>query len=85
MESEQATPSLSQAQRLKRFSQEDKLSPAVMSAILSEEKKVEREQLSFSTEALRKYFPKSYTPQQMEAVIFRLLDTWQRKRQQQER
>ena len=56
-----------------------------MSAILSEEKKVEHEQLSFSTEALRKYFPKSYTPQQMEAVIFRLLDTWQRKRQQQER
>ena len=85
MESEQATPSLSQAQRLKRFSQEDKLSPAVMSAILSEEKKVEQEQVSFSAEALRKYFPKSYTPQQMETVIFRLLDTWQRKRQQQER
>lgn len=84
MESEQATPSLSQAQRLKRFSQEDKLSPAVMSAILSEEKKVEQEQVSFSAEALRKYFPKSYTPQQMETVIFRLLDTWQRKRQQQQ-
>lgn len=84
MESEQATPSLSQAQRLKRFSQEDKLSPAVMSAILSEEKKVEQEQVSLSAEALRKYFPKSYTPQQMEAVIFRLLDTWQRKRQQQQ-
>lgn len=84
MESEQAAPSLSQAQRLKRFSQEDKLSPAVMSAILSEEKKVEQEQVSFSTEALRKYFPKSYTPQQMETVIFRLLDTWQRKRQQQQ-
>ncbi len=84
MESEQATPSLSQAQRMKRFSQEDKLSPAVMSAILSEEKKVEQEQVSFSAEALRKYFPKSYTPQQMETVIFRLLDTWQRKRQQQQ-
>ena len=84
MESEQATPSLSQAQRLKRFSQEDKLSPTVMSAILSEEKKVEHEQVSFSAEALRKYFPKSYTPQQMETVIFRLLDTWQRKRQQQQ-
>ncbi len=84
MESEQATPSLSQAQRLKRFSQEDKLSPAVMSAILSEEKKVEQEQVAFSAEALRKYFPKSYTPQQMETVIFRLLDTWQRKRQQQQ-
>jgi len=84
MDSEQATPSLSQAQRLKRFSQEDKLSPAVMSAILSEEKKVEQAQVSFSTEALRKYFPKSYTPQQMETVIFRLLDTWQRKRQQQQ-
>ena len=84
MESEQATPSLSQAQRLKRFSQEDKLSPAVMSAILSEEKKVDQEQVSFSAEALRKYFPKSYTLQQMETVIFRLLDTWQRKRQQQQ-
>lgn len=84
MESEQATPSLSQAQRLKRFSREDKLSPAVMSAILSEEKKVEQEQVSFSAEALRKYFPKSYTPQQMETVIFRLLDTWRRKRQQQQ-
>ena len=84
MGSEQATPSLSQAQRLKRFSQEDKLSPAVMSAILSEEKKVEQEQVSFSAEALRKYFPKSYTPQQMETIIFRLLDTWQRKRQQQQ-
>ena len=84
MESEQATPSLSQAQRLKRFSQVDKLSPAVMSAILSEEKKVEQAQISFSAEALRKYFPKSYTPQQMETVIFRLLDTWQRKRQQQQ-
>ncbi|MBQ8312390.1 MAG: ParB/RepB/Spo0J family partition protein [Clostridia bacterium] len=84
MDSEQATPSLSQAQRLKRFSQEDKLSPAVMSAILSEKKKTEQEQVSFSAEALRKYFPKSYTPQQMETVIFRLLDTWQRKRQQQQ-
>lgn len=84
MDSEQATPSLSQAQRLKRVSQEDKLSPEVMSAILSEEKKVVQEQMSFSAEALRKYFPKSYTPQQMETVIFRLLDTWQRKRQQQQ-
>lgn len=84
MESEQATPSLSQAQRLKRFSQEDKLSSEVMSAILSEEKKVVQEQMSFSAEALRKYFPKSYTPQQMETVIFCLLDTWQRKRQQQQ-
>ena len=55
-----------------------------MSAILSEEKKVEHEQVPFSAEALRKYFPKSYTPQQMETVIFRLLDTWQRKRQQQQ-
>ena len=73
------------AVELSYLTQEDKLSPAVMSAILSEEKKVEHEQVSFSAEALRKYFPKSYTPQQMETVIFRLLDTWQRKRQQQER
>ena len=72
------------AVELSYLTQEDKLSPAVMSAILSEEKKVEHEQVSFSAEALRKYFPKSYTPQQMETVIFRLLDTWQRKRQQQQ-
>ena len=81
MESEQSTPSLSQAQRLKKFSQEESLSPAVMRAILSEEKKQDLDRVTLSTNTLRKYFPHSYTPQQMEATIIRLLESWQRKRQ----
>lgn len=82
MESEQATPSLSQAQRLKRFSQEGKLSPEVMQAIMSEEKKSELDKVTIRTDTLRKYFPKSYTPQKMEEVILKLLDGWYRRRQQ---
>lgn len=82
MESEQATPSLSQAQRLKKFSQEGTLSVDVMRAIMSEEKKPEQEKLTFTGEKLRQYFPKSYTPEQMEKTIIRLLEQWQRKRQQ---
>ena len=82
MESEQTTPSLSQAQRLKNFSQEGKLSVDVMRAIMSEEKKPEMDKLIFTSAKLRQYFPKSYTPQQMENTIFRLLEQWQRKRQQ---
>ena len=81
MESEQSTPSLSQAQRLKKFSQEGNLSPAVMRAILSEEKKHDLERVTLSTNTLRKYFPHSYTPQQMETTILKLLESWQRKRQ----
>ena len=81
MESEQSTPSLSQAQRLKKFSQEGNLSLAVMRAILSEEKKHDLERVTLSTNTLRKYFPHSYTPQQMETTILRLLESWQRKRQ----
>lgn len=83
MESEQATPSLSQAQRLKKFSQDGKLSLDVMTAIMSEEKK-EVEKVSFSGDTLKKYFPKSYTPQQMETTILKLLEQWQKKRQQQQ-
>ena len=82
MESEQTTPSLSQAQRLKKFSQEGKLSVDVMRAIMSEEKKPEQEKLTFTGDKLRKFFPKSYTPQQMEQTIFKLLEQWQRRRQQ---
>ena len=82
MESEQTTPSLSQAQRLKKFSQEGKLSVDVMRAIMSEEKKPEMDKLIFTSTKLRQYFPKSYTPQQMENTILRLLEQWQRKRQQ---
>lgn len=82
MDSEQVTPSLSQAQRLKKYSQEGRLSYDVMTAILSEEKKPEIGKISFEGKKLKKYFPQSYTPQQMEATIIRLLEIWQRKRQQ---
>ena len=81
MESEQSTPSLSQAQRLKKFSREGSLSIDVMRAIMSEEKKPEQDKLIFTGDRLRKYFPKSYTPEQMESIIIRLLEQWQKKRQ----
>ncbi|MEA5143316.1 MAG: ParB/RepB/Spo0J family partition protein [Oscillibacter sp.] len=81
IESEQATPSLSQAQRLKNFSQEGHLNEDSMLAIMSEEKKPEKNDLAIKADKLQKYFPKSYTPQQMEQVIIRLLDGWQKKRQ----
>ena len=81
MDSEQSTPSLSQAQRLKKFSQEGSLSEDIMRAILSEEKKPEVGKITLSSDKLRRYFPKSYTPQQMEQTIFRLLEQWQRRRQ----
>ena len=81
MDSEQSTPSLSQTQRLKKFSQEGRLSEDVMRAILSEEKKPEVGKITLSSDQLRRYFPKSFTPQQMEQTIFRLLEQWQRRRQ----
>ena len=81
MESEQATPSLSQAQRLKKFSQAGNLTKESMLAIMSEEKKSDLDRVTLSTDILRKYFPKSYTPQQMESTIIKLLETWARKRQ----
>lgn len=84
MDSEQATPSLSQAQRLKKFSQEGTLSIDVMRAIMSEEKKSELDKVTLPSDKLRKYFPKSYTPQQMEATIFKLLEQWQKKRQREQ-
>jgi ParB family chromosome partitioning protein len=82
MDMEQTSPSLSQAQRLKKYSQEGKLSLDVMSAILSEEKKGDLEKVTLSGDKLKKYFPKSYTPQQMEETIIKLLEGWSRKRQQ---
>ena len=82
MDSEQATPSLSQAQRLKRFSQEGTLSPDMMRAILSEEKKADMDRVTLTGDTLRKYFPKSYTPRQMEQTILKLLEGWRRRRQQ---
>lgn len=82
MDSEQATPSLSQAQRLKKFSQEGHLSIDVMRAIMSEEKKSDLDRVTLTSEKLHRYFPKSYTPQQMEQVILKLLEGWHHRRQQ---
>ena len=82
MDMEQATPSLSQAQRLKKYSQDGKLTFDVMTAIMSEEKKGEPDKVTLTGEKLKKYFPKSYTPQQMEETIIKLLEGWSRKRQQ---
>ena len=77
MDSEQATPSLSQAQRLKQFSQRGELTAEVMQAIMSEEKK-EAERVTLKGDTLRKYFPASYTPKRMEETIIRLLEQWQK-------
>ena len=81
MDSEQATPSLSQAQRLKKFSQQKMLSLDVMRAVMSEEKKTDLDRVTLKNETLRKYFPKSYTPKQMEDTIIKLLEGWYKKRQ----
>ena len=81
MDSEQATPSLSQAQRLKKFSQEGHLNIDVMRAIMGEEKKSDLDKVTFTSDTLRKYFPKSYTPQRMQETIIKLLEQWQKKRQ----
>ena len=91
IDSEQATPSLSQAQRMKKMSQAGELSGDKILEIMQEEKKPEqnrkeevtpdKESVSFSTEKLRKYFPRSYTPLQMENTIIRLYEAWQKKRQ----
>ena len=81
MDSEQATPSLSQAQRLKKFSQQKMLSLDVMRAVMSEEKKTDHDRVTLKNETLRRYFPKSYTPKQMEDTIIKLLEGWYKKRQ----
>ena len=77
----QDTPSLSQAQRLKKFSQQKMLSLDVMRAVMSEEKKTDLDRVTLKNETLRKYFPKSYTPKQMEDTIIKLLEGWYKKRQ----
>ena len=81
IESEQATPSLSQAQRMKKKSQAGELNEDAVLSIMSEEKKPEKCDLTISGDKLRKYFPRSYTPRQMEDTILKLLEGWQRKRQ----
>ena len=85
MDAEQTTPSLSQAQRLKKFSQEGRLTEEAMSAIMSEEKKSEMDKVTLRSDTLHKYFPKSYTPKQMEQTIIRLLDVWKQRQKNQER
>ena len=81
MDSEQATPSLSQAQRLKKYSQERHLTLDMMRVIMGEEKKSDLDRVTFTSDTLRKYFPKSYTPQRMQETIIKLLEAWQKKRQ----
>ena len=81
MDSEQATPSLSQAQRLKKYSQEGHLTLDMMRVIMGEEKKSDLDRVTFTSYTLRKYFPKSYTPARMQETIIKLLEAWQKKRQ----
>ena len=81
IDSEQATPSLSQAQRMKKLSQSGELNEDTMLSIMTEQKKPEKNDITLSGEKLRKYFPRSYTPFQIENTIFKLLDAWQKKRQ----
>ncbi len=81
IESEQATPSLSQAQRMKKLSQSGKLDEDSMLSIMTETKKPEVDKIVLTSDTLRKYFPKSYTPKQMENTIIKLLDSWCKKRQ----
>ena len=80
--SEQATPSLSQAQRLKKLSQSGELTDDTMLSIMSEQKKSERNDLTIPADVLEKFFPRSFTPMKMQEVIIKLLESWQRKRQQ---
>ena len=83
MDYSQNTPSLSQAQRLKKLSREGKCTQEAMFAIMSEEKKDELDRITLKSDILRKYFPRSYTPLQMQQTIIKLLEQWQKKRQRQ--
>lgn len=81
MQDTQNAPSLSQAQRIKKLSQESQCSYEAIFDIMGEEKKAEMDHVTLKNEVLRKYFPRSYTPKQMEDTILRLLEQWQKKRQ----
>ena len=83
IDSEQATPSLSQAQRMKKLSGEGKLNDDIMLSIMTEQKKPENWNLTLPMDRIRKFFPRSFTPQQMENTILKLLEAWQKKRQRQ--
>lgn len=79
MEYEQATPSLSQAQRLKKYSSDGKLSFDVMTAILAEKKKSQEDNIVIKNDLIEKYFPRTYTPQQIKRIIEKLLEQWYKK------
>lgn len=81
MDYSQATPSLSQAQRIKKLSQQGACTQDAMFSIMSEEKKSDMDKLTIKQDVLRKYFPKSYTPLQMQQTIIKLLEQWQKRRQ----
>lgn len=77
----QATPSLSQAQRIKKLSQAGACTQDAMNEIMNEEKKSALDNVVIKHDVLRKYFPRSYTPKQMQDTIIKLLEQWQRRRQ----
>lgn len=81
MDYSQNTPSLSQAQRIKKLSQEKKCTLEAMCTVMNETKKEELDKVTINNEVLRKYFPKSYTPKQMQDTIIKLLENWHKKRQ----
>ena len=81
IDSEQATPSVSQAQRMRKLSQTGELNEDNMLQIMMEQKKPPNTSITIPLDKLRKYFPKSYSPQRMEETIFKLLDQWLKHRQ----
>lgn len=81
MDDTQNAPSVSQAKRIKKLAQAGKFTSDAVVAIMGEEKKSELDTVTIKNETLRKYFPRSYTPRQMEEKIIQLLDAWQKKRQ----
>ena len=82
MNDTQNAPSLSQAQQLKKLAQQGEFSYDAVYDIMNEEKKSELDTVTIKNETLRKYFPRNYTPRQMESIIIKLLDQWQMKKQQ---
>lgn len=83
IESEQSTPSLSQAKRMKEMSREGTLNDETMLSLMSEQKKPIKNEIVLPYDALQKYFPKNSTPHQMERMIYKLLESWQKKKQRQ--
>lgn len=83
IESEECTPSLSQAQRMKKLSQSGELSMDIIFGIMTEEKANQKEKLQFKVDDLKTYFPKNYTSKQMEETIFRLLNEYHRRLERQ--